>query len=79
MARIALAIVGGYITVSLWTFLLGRVIPGDRAGAGFTATMISCALSTGCIVWVFGAKRVGRTAAIMAAAAATAALGIALT
>ena len=79
MARIALAIVGGYITVSLWTFLLGRVIPGDRAGAGFTATMISFALYACCFVWVFGAKRVGRTAAIMAAVAATAALGIALT
>jgi hypothetical protein len=79
MARIALAIVGGYVTVSLWTFLLGRLLPGDRAGAGFAATMLSFALYAGCFVWVFGAKRLGRTTVIMAAVAAMAALGIALT
>lgn len=79
ITRIALAIVGGYITVSLWTFLLGRLIPGDRPGAGFTATMLSFALYAGCFVWVFGAKRLGRTTLIMAALAAVAALGIALT
>jgi hypothetical protein len=78
-ARIALAVLGGYVTVSLWTFFLGRIIPGDRAGAGFTATMLSFLLYAGCFVWVFGAKRLGRTAMIMAALAALAALGIALT
>jgi len=79
IARIALAIVGGYGTVSLWTFLLGRIIPGDRPGAGFTATMLSFLLYAGCFVWVFGARRVGRTALSMAVLAAVAALGIALT
>jgi len=79
IARIALAIVGGYVTVSLWTFLLGRIIPGDRPGAGFTATMLSFLLYAGCFVWVFGARRVGRTALSMAVLAAVAALGIALT
>jgi len=79
IARIALAVVGGYVTVSLWTFLLGRLIPGDRPGAGFTATMLSFVLYAGCFVWVFGAKRLGRTAVSMALLAAVAALGIALT
>jgi hypothetical protein len=79
LARIALAIVGGYVTVSLWTFLLGRLIPGDRPGAGFTATMLSFLLYAGCFVWVFGAKRLGRTALAMTALSVVAALGIALT
>lgn len=79
IARIALAILGGYITVSLWTFLLGRLIPGDRPGAGFTATMLSFLLYAGCFVWVFGAQRLGRTVLIMSGIAGIAALGIALT
>jgi len=79
IARIVLAIVGGYVTVSLWTFLLGRLIPGDRPGAGFTATMLSFLLYAGCFVWIFGAKRLGRAALTMAALAAVATLGIALT
>lgn len=79
IARIALAIVGGYVTVSLWTFLLGRLIPGDRAGAGFAATMLSFLLYAGCFVWAFGAERLGRTAISLAALAAIATLGIALT
>jgi len=79
IARIALAIAGGYVTVSLWTFLLGRLIPGDRPGAGFTATMLSFLLYAGCFVWVFGAKRLGRAVLTMTALAAVAALGIALT
>jgi hypothetical protein len=65
--------------VSLWTFLLGRLIPGDRAGAGFAATMLSFLLYAGCFVWVFGAQRLGRTALTMAALAAVATIGIALT
>jgi len=63
----------------MWTFLLGRLIPGDRPGAGFAATMLSFLLYAGCFVWVFGARRVGRTALSMALLAAVAALGIALT
>jgi membrane-associated PAP2 superfamily phosphatase len=65
--------------VSLWTFLLGHLIPGDHAGAGFAATMLSFLLYAGCFVWVFGARRLGRTALIIAALAAVATLGIALT
>jgi hypothetical protein len=79
IARIALAIVGGYVTVSLWAFLLGRLLPGDRPGAGFTATMLSFLFYAGCFVWVFGAKRLGHTALTMAVLAAAAILGIALT
>jgi hypothetical protein len=41
--------------------------------------MLSFVLYAGCFVWVFGAKRLGRTAVSMAALAAVAALGIALT
>ena len=79
IARIALAVVGGYVTVSLWTFLLGRIIPGDRPGAGLTATMLSFLLYAGCFVWVFGAPRLGRTALLMGVFAAVAGIGIALT
>jgi hypothetical protein len=65
--------------VSLWTFLFGRLIPGDRPGAGFAATMLSFLLYAGCFVWAFGAPRLGRTALTMAALAAVATIGIALT
>jgi hypothetical protein len=41
--------------------------------------MLSFLLYAGCFVWVFGAKRLGRTSVIMAALAVVAALGIALT
>ena len=41
--------------------------------------MLSFLLYAGCFVWVFGAKRLGRTSMIMTALALTAALGIALT
>jgi hypothetical protein len=41
--------------------------------------MLSFLLYAGCFVWVFGARRLGRTSMIMAALALAAALGIALT
>lgn len=55
-ARVLAAAPGGYLLVTLVTALLGLLLPGPRAEAVLTATMLSFALYAGVIVWAFAAR-----------------------
>lgn len=54
--RILLAAVGGYTLTSLCTVLLARILPGSPVDASLGATLMSFAIATGLVVWVFAAR-----------------------
>ena len=54
-ARVLVAGFGGYLLTTLITAVLGLVLPGSRASAVLTATMLSFAVWSGIVIWVFSA------------------------
>lgn len=55
-SRVVAAVFAGYLLISLTTVLLGHLLPGPRADAVLTATMLSFALYAALIVWIFAAR-----------------------
>ena len=58
-ARVLAASLGGYLLTTLVTALLGYGLPGSRASAVLTATMLSFAVWAGLVIWVFAARSAG--------------------
>ncbi len=54
--RILTAAVGGYVLTSLVTMLLARTLPGNPLDTAMAATLMSFAIYTAAIVWVFAAR-----------------------
>jgi len=50
------AIVGGYALASAVAVFLGAVLPLPRAEAVLAATLLSFAIYTGAVIWVFAAR-----------------------
>lgn len=59
-SRALAAIVGGYAVAALSTGALSVYLPGARAEATLTATMLSFIVYTGVVVWVFAARSAWR-------------------
>lgn len=55
--RAAIAVIGGYIFSSLVAAFIARFLPGDRANAALTGTMVSFAVFPAIAMWAFGARR----------------------
>lgn len=55
--RILTAAAGGYILTSLVTMLLARTLPGSPLDTAMAATVMSFAVYTAAIVWVFAARK----------------------
>lgn len=54
--RIVTGAVGGYVLTSLGTMLLARTLPGTPLDTAMAATLMSFAIYTAAIVWVFAAR-----------------------
>lgn len=54
--RIVAAVPLGYAVGSLWAMALARLLPGDRAEATVTATLVSFALCAFAAMWAFAAR-----------------------
>lgn len=65
--RSALAVIGGYVFSSLVAAAIARFLPGDRANAALTGTMISFAVFPAIVMWAFGARRTWLAAAVFGA------------
>lgn len=59
-SRSLAAIVGGYLVAALSTATLAMWLPGSRSEATLTAMMLSFAVYTGAVVWVFAARTAWR-------------------
>lgn len=55
--RIFTALVAGYALTSAGTMVLARILPGSPLDTAMAATLMSFAIYTGVIVWVFAARR----------------------
>lgn len=68
--RSALAVIGGYVFSSLVAATIARFLPGDRANAALTGTMISFAVFPVIVMWAFAARRAWLAAVMLGAACA---------
>lgn len=59
-SRALAAIVGGYAVAALATGALAVYLPGARAEATLTATMLSFVVYTVAVIWVFAARSAWR-------------------
>lgn len=62
IARVLVAVVGGYAVAGLASALLALVLPGARAEAVSAALITSFAIMAAVVIWVFAARTVGRAA-----------------
>ncbi|MBP0596486.1 DUF3649 domain-containing protein [Herbaspirillum sp. LeCh32-8] len=60
LSRTVAAIAGGYALAALCTALLAKWLPMGRADAVMTATMLSFAIYTCAVIWVFAARNAWR-------------------
>ena len=54
--RIALAVVGGYVLTNLLSVFLSYSLPLSKSDALVTASLLSFAIYTSLIVWIFSVK-----------------------
>lgn len=59
-SRALAAIVGGYALTALATFALALFLPMSRAEASMTATLLSFAIYTCAVIWVFATRTASR-------------------
>ena len=59
-SRIVAAIVGGYLLASIATVLLSFILPASLPEAVLGATLLSFAIYTAAIIWVFAARSATR-------------------
>ena len=57
VSRVLAAVFGGYALISATTVLLALIWPLPQAQALLASTMLSFALYTGVIIWVFAVKK----------------------
>ena len=55
--RIFFAIGGGYLLASIASVFLSYILPLSKSDAVVTASLLSFAIFTGAVIWVFSAKR----------------------
>lgn len=60
LSRVAAAVLGGYVLVSSATVFLSYLFPTERAEAVLAATLLSYAVYTGAVIWVFAVKTLRR-------------------
>ncbi|GAA6132360.1 iron transporter [Halopseudomonas sabulinigri] len=53
LARVLLAVVGGYAFTYSVTAALARLLPGERIDAAISATLLSFLVYTGYVLWVY--------------------------
>ncbi|MEG3166983.1 hypothetical protein U1737_02100 [Sphingomonas sp. LB3N6] len=70
--RIVAAVPLGYATSSLWAMAIARMLPGDRAEASVTASLIALVLCAVAAMWSFAARSGWRAIWTLAAAGAAA-------
>lgn len=56
LGRVVLAVLGGYGFTLLFGILLTYTLPISKSSAVMTANLLSFAIYTGVIVWIFSAK-----------------------
>lgn len=56
VARIAIAMFGGYAAMAACTMLLARVLPGQALDRTLWATMLSFGIYAALVVWTFAAR-----------------------
>jgi len=71
--RVVAAVPLGYATASLWAMAIARLLPGDRAEASVTASLIALALCAIAAMWAFAARSGWRALWTLLAAAGVAA------
>jgi len=60
-SRALAAVGGGYVISTLSTMVLARLLPMAPADAVMTATMLSFAIFTCAVIWVFAARSAARS------------------
>lgn len=70
--RLIAAMPIGYAVASLWAAALARLLPGDRAQATVTATLIAFAICAASVMWAYAARSGWRAFWTLAVAAGTA-------
>ena len=71
--RVVAAVPLGYATASLWAMAIARLLPGDRAEASVTASLVALALCAIAAIWAFAARSGWRAILTLAVAAGLAA------
>ncbi|MGW8280582.1 hypothetical protein ACWGK7_13915 [Sphingomonas aurantiaca] len=71
--RVVAAVPLGYATASLWAMAIARLLPGDRAEASVTASLVALALCAIAAIWAFAARSGWRAIWMLALAAGLAA------
>ena len=71
--RVVAAVPHGYATASLWAMAIARLLPGDRAEASVTASLVALALCAIAAIWAFAARSGWRAIWMLALAAGLAA------
>ena len=71
--RVVAAVPLGYATASLWAMAIARLLPGDRAEASVTASLIALAVCALAAMWAFAARSGWRAIWTLALAAGLAA------
>ena len=71
--RVVASVPLAYATASLWAMALARLLPGDRAEATVTASLIALALCALAAIWAFAARSGWRAIWTLGLAAAVAA------
>ncbi|KQN11878.1 hypothetical protein QP178_15280 [Sphingomonas aurantiaca] len=71
--RVVAAVPLGYTTASLWAMAIARLLPGDRAEASVTASLVALALCAIAAIWAFAARSGWRAIWMLALAAGLAA------
>lgn len=59
-SRAVAAIVGGYVLTAITTFALAMFLPLSKAEASMTATLLSFAIYTCAVIWVFATRTAWR-------------------
>lgn len=78
VARVIIAILGGYAVSAVCTMLLARSLPADRLDATLWATILSFGIYAGLVVWTFAAPSALRAGLMLLAIGLLAAVGAAL-
>lgn len=60
LSRVVAAVIGGYLLASISTIFLSFILPASLPEAVLGATLVSFAIYTAAIVWVFAARNATR-------------------
>ncbi len=77
LARIAIAMFGGYAAMAACTMLLARVLPGEALDRTLWSTILSFGIYAALVVWTFAARSALRAGLVTLAVGVVAGLGAA--